>query len=44
LYQDLPLCQAMGDAGFARAEKLYSRAAIYETLSDLYQRAKKQYE
>jgi len=39
LYDDLPRCEAMGDAARKQAEKLYSREQIYQTLEEIYQKA-----
>ena len=39
LYDDLPRCRAMGEAGALEAEKRYSREKIYECLLDICDRA-----
>ena len=39
LYDDLPRCNAMGEAGAREAEKRYSRENIYQCLLEIFERA-----
>ena len=39
LYDDLPRCRAMGEAGAKKADANYSQRKIYECLKDIFDRA-----
>jgi glycosyltransferase involved in cell wall biosynthesis len=38
LYNDIDLCRQMGNAGFEKASKNYSRETIYQLLIDTYEK------